>query len=442
MAPRLVKLLAIGALLGAGVLLVSQWDLIPARAVGSNPGADLLPRSPRLVARPPTASPVDRLLSLRKIPFYQAPDFEVVERWTRSLDESELRKLIEDTRQDGYRGLCGWLRCALFAEWGRRDAAAALAYRETFDGNMLDDAAAQATFSIFRGWAKEDPEAALAGLKASSGPFVNHRQLELEVGDRVLTAIFNELATRDPELALRLATAQETSYLRNAPAMKGLFRGLGPSDGLVPLIRLWTEEVWNDPSTVKTVLAYEERIRSGSHDSTHIPPEPEVAIQAALALADGNPEAAETWLRETSMGSESFASSQILRFYQLWSCARPDDALARLKRETDSERRELMAGGVLFAKPHLGPELMAALPSGEFRYRVIREVTGSLGIYSTDDFFPASGRENRLCDFQANRDAILVTLAAANLPPGRHAELLKKIHDDFIHEAPSKSPAR
>lgn len=441
MAPRLVKLLAIAILLGAGLLLVSQWDLIPALAVGSDPGAALLPRSPRLDARLPVANPVDRLLSLRKIPFYQAPDFEIVERWTRSLDESELRKLIEDTRQDGYRGLCGWLRCALFAEWGRRDAAAALAYRETF-GNMSDYAAAQATFSIFRGWAKENPEAALAGLKDCSGPFVNHRQLEWEVGDRVLTAIFSELSIRDPELALCLATKQETSYLRNAPAMTGLFRGLGPSGGLVPLIRLWTEEVWNDPSTVKTVLAYEERIRSGSRDSNHIPPEPEVAIQAALALADGTPEASETWLRENSMGSESFTSSQILRFYQLWSCARPDDALARLNRETDSERRELMAKGVLFAKPHLGPELMAALPSGEFRYRVIREITGSLCIYSTNDFFAASGRENPLRDFQANRDAILVTLAAANLPPGRHAELLKKIHDDFIHEVPAESPAR
>jgi hypothetical protein len=375
------------------------------------------------------------------MPFYQAPDFEIVERWTRSLDESELRKLIEDTRQDGYRGLDGWLRCALFAEWGRRDAAAALAYRDTF-GNMPMDAAAQATFSIFRGWAKASPEAALAGLKDCSGPFVNHRQLEWEVGDRVLTAIFNELSIRDPELALRLATEQETSYLRNASAMTGLFRGLGHSGSLVPLIRLWTDEVWNDPSTVETVLAYEERVRSGSRDSSQIPPEPEVAIQAALALAGGSPETAEKWLRETSMGSESFASSQILRFYQLWSHARPDDALARLKQETDSERRELMAGGVLFAKPHLGPELMAALPSGEFRYRVIREVTGSLCIYSTDDFFPASGRENPLRDFQANRDAILVALAAANLPPGRHAELLKKIHADFSHEVPAESLAR
>jgi len=90
--------------------------------------------------------------------------FETVERWVGHLDDSAIGELIEELGMEEYAGLTGWVRCALYAEWARRDPRGALARAEALpdSGDHRNYAVQQVLFSVLRGWAESDPEAALA----------------------------------------------------------------------------------------------------------------------------------------------------------------------------------------------------------------------------------------------------------------------------------------
>jgi hypothetical protein len=319
---------------------------------------------------------------------------------------------------------------------------------------------AQAMFSILRGWATVDPEASLAGFRQQG--FSTILQVD-ETLRNVLVEIFYELAIRDPKHALRLLEAEglvnlgnpdpfgqepnpgsppgETTGLHNPHVMTGLFKGLRSKEDLESIVETWTSQVWKSPKTTKSLAAHLAHVESGSREYRQRPPELEVAIQAAVSLAAHDFDAAQSWLRDLTLGSDAVDQEQFEHFHQKWSLTRPEEAFARLKAGTHPEHQARYAGTVLSQLPSLGPELMAALDSDAMRYQAVREASGSLGLYSSDDPYPAPGQANRLPDFEANYAAILATLAAAKLPPDQEADLLKRIHWDFQSRVPAADAA-
>lgn len=122
MSPRQSKLIAAGALILGGFLSFRAMQPSPASPDSAAAGShSALPGKSGGDGLDPAHS-VSRLRSLREIRASDAPDFETVESWTRSISKKVLLELIEENWSDPYEGLTGWLRCALFAEWGRRDS--------------------------------------------------------------------------------------------------------------------------------------------------------------------------------------------------------------------------------------------------------------------------------------------------------------------------------
>ena len=127
--------------------------------------------------------------------------------------------------------LVPWVRCALFAEWGRRNPAAAIAYlRDPGTANNREGwSTRQAWFSLFRGWAEVDPDAAAATLATvpffdpEIDPFANSVEAVM-VGriwqNRAYEAVFHEWARRDGAAAWdHLPSEDEFRF----SALRGMF---------------------------------------------------------------------------------------------------------------------------------------------------------------------------------------------------------------------------
>jgi hypothetical protein len=138
-----------------------------------------------------SAEAVTRLRNLLEQRPSSSHRFETVERWVGHLDDADLQELIGELGMEEYAGLIGWVRCALYAEWARRDPKVALARAEALpdSGDHRNYAVQQTLFSVLRGWVESDPEAALAA---------NQR-----LGRRI-TTVLSEWAITHPAEALKL----------------------------------------------------------------------------------------------------------------------------------------------------------------------------------------------------------------------------------------------
>ena len=167
---RLTILVAPALLLLAVALLVRQGVTERSSEEGANARGKTSKseRSPHAADSAGAARRLGRLLGEGKKP---DTSFAAIEAAARKLSDEELHALIEEVWPLGVEGYAGWVRCALFAEWGRRDPEGALAYLadppllpEPMRNWSWSNEERQHLFSVFRGWGEIDPEAALARL--------------------------------------------------------------------------------------------------------------------------------------------------------------------------------------------------------------------------------------------------------------------------------------
>lgn len=368
----------------------------------------------------PTA--IDKLRSIRHMDVSKAPRFETLEIWAEDLTDNDLLQLIRESQSDPDWGLAGWLRCALYAEWGRRDPHQAL---EDFLQVTKPEgtAAAQALFSIFRGWAKVDPDAALARASEIMSPFSDYSVPN--VLHTLSQAIYFEQAARDPEHILkRLASNQD--LLLGSLEMAGVFKGLRNRSDLDFALQKWTKHVWNLPSTQLAIAT--DWVVS-------------VALDAALALAAHDFDAAASWLKDNPLGSEVDDAERIERFNILWAHSNPKEALARLRSDPQSEFAQKYAIAVLCRDPSQGPKVMPYLDTPERRFEAISIAASDLNTYTDRDFFPVPGQMNRLLDYEGSYRYLLETIESAKLPDDRRAALLETVHQNFAPHVPAAAVA-
>lgn len=354
---------------------------------------------------------IARLRSLRDIRARDAPDFEILELWASGLPDAELTMLVEECGDDPAVGPTGWLRCALFAEWGRRDPLAALDWlsgeiSEESDGPGL----AQAWFSVIRGWAAIEPETALNYCESSLDPFsgskMNGIAMHSDATERIRPAIFAELAARDPEYALRFVSAND-ALLDDPDIVTGVARGLRSFRDLSEFVEHWKSRISSSP----------------------VPPE--LPIRMALAMSKFDLDHAEGWLRETAAGHGSDPAPWIDRLHHLWAHEFPAKALRRIRSGIRLDLAESDAIAILINQPERGPELMAILQSADIRYKVIHVATADMATVSVNDYFPVPFSRNRLVDFDANRAAILRTIDAAGMHETMRTALLARVDSAF-----------
>ena len=381
----------------------------------------------------PTA--IDKLRSIRDMDVSKAPRFETLEIWAEDLTDNDLLQLLRESQSDTHAGLTGWLRCALYAEWGRRDPHQAL---EDFLHVTKPEgtAAAQALFSIFRGWAKVDPDAALEKASEIMSPFSEYSVPN--VLQTLSEAIYFEQAVRDPDHILKRLSSNQDRLLGSSE-MAGVFKGLRNKSDLDFALQKWTKHVWNLPST-KLAIATDWVVPTEPASYRHTIAM-NVALDAALALAAHDFDAAASWLKKNPLGSDVTCAERIERFNILWAHSNPKEALARLRSDPQSEFAQKYAIAVLCRDPSQGPKVMPYLDTPERRFEAISIAASDLNTYTNRDFFPVPGQMNRLLDYEGSYRSLLETIDAARLPDDQRIKLLKTVHQTFISEVPAAAEA-
>jgi hypothetical protein len=380
----------------------------------------------------PTA--IDKLRSIRDMDVSKAPRFETLEIWAEDLTDNDLLQLLRESQSDTHAGLTGWLRCALYAEWGRRDPRAALDDLLKHP-ELAGTCGNQAVFSILRGWSEVDPDAAMAEARRMISPFSDY---EGHGPDRIIETIWFQLANRDPEgILARIANNQDS--LLDSPEMGGVFRGFRNRSDLDLALQKWTEHVWNDPATKQAIAAHLSTSTQPNSNSRVIALD--VALDAALALAAHDFDAAASWLKDNPLGSEVDDAGRMERFNILWAHSHPREALARLRSNPHSEFAQKYAIAVLCKDPAQGPKVMPHLDTAERRFEAISIAASDLNTYTNRDFFPVPGQTNRLLDYEGSYRSLLETIDAARLPDDQRIKLLKTVHQTFMSEVPAAAEA-
>lgn len=327
-----------------------------------------------------TPTAIDKLRSICEMDVSKAPQFETLEVWAGDLTDNNLLELIRESQSDSYRGLAGWLRCALYAEWGRRDPRAALDDLLKHS-ELAGTCGNQAVFSILRGWAEEDPDAAMAEARRMISPFSDY---EGHGPDRIIETIWFQLANRDPEgILARISSNQDP--LLGSLEMAGVFKGLRNRSDLDFALQKWTKHMWNLPSTqlaIATDWVVPTQPASYRHTIAM-----NVALDAALALAAHDFDAAASWLKENPLGSDVDCAERIERFNILWAHSHPKEALARLRSDPHSEFAQQYAIAVLCKDPSQGLKVMTYLDTPERRFEAISIAASNLNTYTARDFF-------------------------------------------------------
>lgn len=363
--------------------------------------------------------------------------FETVERWVGHLGDADLQDLIGELGMEDYAGLTGWVRCALYAEWARRDPKAALARAEELPdpGDHRNYAVQQVLFSVLRGWAESDPKAALAER--------NRLVKRLGSASSALTnLIFRELARRDPE-------AEWRRFSNYSGPLKAFFMGLDGKESVVHYLDRWDRERWSSVEAHHRYAAYKarlaERRRSDSEWTNLTPVRPvrqpgdeHVAAGAALALAEYDVEGAVSWLSEHGPGDDADRRGRIYGMLSEWASAHPAEALRLIEEDRLESHTRSLAYAAIKGDPGIARAVMQAMDDhGESeRAAALRDSMLELDSIHEADLFPAPGLPNRLPNFQERYECLLDAVEAGNFRADRKRSLLRSLYQEFRSKVP------
>lgn len=365
-----------------------------------------------------------------------APKFEELEDLTRSLTDAELQELIAEIGFFGEQGLTGWVRSALFAEWGRRDPIAALnSLRSRSVPKGTQNSTEQALFAIYRGWAENDPAAAVARLKKGTLPGEIDGQLTRVLSGQwtgyAYTEVFKQFAAQDE------SAAWEALPPRPA-ALRGFFGGMRNERQLRSYVDRWIGN-WNSEEGIKAHEKYAAQLRSPLSGAIMVPTDETIARSAALSLARFDLKAAEEWLREAGPGDEQSRIQRRSELLSDWAAANPEQAQELIGME--GYHQPTIARGIIQGDPSRAVELMEAMDDHGERARSLLTAVSSLGNTHVRDFFPIPGERNRLPNFEERYQQMLDAVEAGRFKEGQEQVLLRAVHRSFQHNVAAASKA-
>jgi hypothetical protein len=357
--------------------------------------------------------------------------FETVERWVRHLDDADLQELVGELGMEEYAGLTGWVRCALYAEWARRDPKVALARAEQLpdSGDNHNYAVQQVLFSVLRGWGESNPKAA----------FAEKKRLAKRIGPGNSPAnhlIYQELVRRDPE-----ATWQKC---KSSPP-KAFFKGLDGKESVAHYLDRWDKERWSSTETQQKFASYKTEMESNQGtlvllDFVQEPIEERVAAGAALTLAEYDVEGAVTWLSQHGPGDDTDRRGRISTMLGEWATAHPAEALKLIEEDRLQSYTGWLATAAIMGDPGIATAVMQSMDNHGERARALQDVH-RLDSNSEHDFFPAPGLPNRLPNFQERYECLLEAVEAVNFRPGEKVSLLRNLNANFRSEVPEAQRA-
>lgn len=440
------SLLAIAAL--AAVFGGMLWFRVGNGAGSGKPDATAADAPFRSSGRRPPATTIERMRRLRDSAPDRAPSFDEVDTWARKLTDGELRELVGETGMEDHTGLIGWLRCALFAEWGRRDPEAAAGFLNSLDwpGGNFHYAFSQSWFSLYRGWAGVDPEAARVRLESSieaANTFPSlpgTRGFDEQAQKAARTAVYRKLAELEPDGLWDVGSLTPDGLL-DPVVMKGVLTGATSPRGLASFVERWTTDVLHAPGYEDELRRYNNATLSSFSGFIVIPARETIVRQIARTLADRDLETALAWLGRNDPEIGTVQANRVFNFLNDWARLHPQQALERIASKADPKRDKVLAYGAFAGDFTLGPEILRLFPEANDRRDIILTAMSEGSNHHVDDFYPAPGRPNRIRDISANHQAVLATISAAEFPPEKEAELSQRTHLEFSQTVPAANAA-
>ena len=359
--------------------------------------------------------------------------FETVERWVGHLEDADLQELIGELGMEEYAGLTGWVRCALYAEWARRDPKVALARAEQLpdSGDNHNYAVQQVLFSVLRGWGESNPKAA----------FAEKKRLAKRIGPGNSPAnhlIYQELVRRDPE-----ATWQKC---KSSPP-KAFFKGLDGKESVAHYLDRWDKERWSSTEAQQKFASYKAEMESDPNRFTisgtlfvQEPIEERVAAGAALTLAEYDVEGAVTWLSQHGPGDDTDRRGRISTMLGEWATAHPAEALKLIEEDRLQSYTGWLATAAIMGDPGIATAVMQSMDNHGERARALQDVH-RLDSNSEHDFFPAPGLPNRLPNFQERYECLLEAVEAGDFRSGKKVSLLRNLYANFRFKVPDAQRA-
>lgn len=371
----------------------------------------------------------EEVLALLKTPEKDLPPFARFEELARGLSTEQIEEILDEVGILDPSQIAGWVRAALFAEWGVRDPKAAIAYfdrllayskTEEFRKKNKDWSLTSldgAILAIHRGWGTVDPPAALASMKDAvtfrggmSVALFEDLQGGKAVGEEGLNAVWNwknlgrkevfrSWANQDLEGAIAGLPEQSVSNDRG-DAWQGILQSATSIEQLLELVDRWEADHTNWAKNKDNRFEW-----INGHD--------EVIHHIAYQMTEFDIHAAREWLLKKK-GARS-ASSIIEELARHYARRHPEEALKLL----DDERYDAQSiiGGIVHDNPQRARELILRLESSPDRYAALMQAAvGVTGIYP-DLPHPSPGWNAPIVSEATRRQAVKEALEVAELRP-------------------------
>lgn len=377
--------------------------------------------------------------------------FADLERLAGRLDAIDLRYLLDEVGFKGASGTRGWLRCALYAHWGRTDpeapsgldaqleilASESILLTEgriktvegirPFLGQWYSSELNQACFSLFRGRMERQ-----SLHPAMADNLLNEMQrygTEIQHSGWVASSVrflFSKLAGADPAATWEVITTATTANRYRHAAQEGFFKGLEDPTTIDTYVQRW-EPRWRSDEARNAHEAFQRHIRSNVSFHMPSPPEEAIGLEAALAIAQEDLQSAADWITQTGPAGEIGAYS----LYREWASRNPAAARDLLADPAFHERRHVLAEAAMLANPFHASEIVRALSDPEDRRRVLKSVIMMSPSIRREDIVPTPASSGTLPDHHQRRQAILQAIDHGNLPAQETEKLKKSLHERY-----------
>lgn len=410
--------------------------------------------------QPPSSQQARRaLLKLLKDGAPLNSSFADMERLASRLNAADLQFLLDEVGFKGSTGTRAWLRCALYAHWGRIDQSAPSgldarleAFAEEsipltegrittvegirpFLGQWYSSELNQACFSLFRG--RLERQALDASMAADFldefqrySTQVQHSRW-VESGVRFL---FRKLAGADPAAGWDFLTTEMATDPLRYTAQKGFFSGLKDQIAIDAYVKRW-EPTWRSEEALKAHEAFQRYIKSNVSFHMPSPPEEAVGLEAALALAQNDIQSAAAWIARAGPAGKTGSYS----LYREWASRNPEAVVSLLNDPAFHEHRHVLAEAAMLANPFHASEILQALPDLEDRRSVLASVIMMSPSFQREDILPTPDDFGTLPDHHQRHQTLLLVIEHSNLPAQQTEKLMKSLHKRYAKTLKSEA---
>lgn len=356
--------------------------------------------------------------------------FEGLQRQVAALSDGELQELLQKVGREEEKGIRGWLRVALHAEWARRDTAAAVALFEKLRKPGVASAWAQQQifYGVFLGWAEVNPTAALARLRAMEDEPKASQDLDRYWAQSAYRQAFLELGGKGAAAAWKEIPTDKWREF----SLQGFFQSFGKIEDALVFADKFAAAMAPAPAEVPQGL------NGGFSEFSKVPQDDLIAIHLAGSLVELDREAAQNWVT-TNFGEGSMVWSNVL--YR-WAVSQPRAALEGLQATPHQPgEQQTVLRGIIHGDPALAPDAVASLANPQVGERALRIALMSMGNQNVADYFPGPGQGSRLPDFASNYESLLRAAEGSGMKPDAIAQTRSAIHRTFSAHVPAAMEA-